>query len=499
MTTSAYRDVHTNRACCIARPARPAGIFAPVHGPEKWLFAAVIVALSGIAGCTETDNPSPAGSGGSGGNGGSATAGAAGTGGSATAGAAGTGGTGAAGTGGTGGSADAGQGDSGGIPPDSGSIGPLGGTPTRPQLTKEQAAEYTILKYLERAGDVAAPVIDNWDPTAGIGDVTTFTPQYTVAASGGTHTSIQAAVDAAVAAGATTRAYISVAPGTYRELVCVPSSGPAITLYGTNPDAAATVIVKDNYSGKPKANGESANPCNANLTGTTYGTSGSATFAAYAKDFQAKNLTLSNDTDESAVAAATAVQAVALMAQGDKQVFENVRVLGNQDTLYVKSAGPGVVARAYFKNCYVEGDVDFVFGRATFVLDGCELKYLTSRVAAGNGAVVAPSTDARNGYGILVINSKLTAESAPAGTAYLGRAWDEGAGDLAGYTTAVMTGIYPNGQVVIRESVLDAQVRPVDPWRPAATTNRPFSSTAGTYPANRLYEYNNTGPGSAPP
>jgi pectinesterase len=389
--------------------------------------------------------------------------------------------------------------DAAGMPPDSGGIGPLGGTPTRPQLTNEQAAAYTILKYLERAGEVAALVTDNWNPTAGVGDVSTFTPQYTVAASGGTHTTVQSAVDAAISAGGTSRVYIAVAAGNYREMVCVPSTAPPITLYGTNPDPAATIIVSDNYSGKPKANGESANPCNANLTGTTYGTSGSATFAAYGKDFQAKNLTFSNDTDESSVTAGTAVQAVALMTQGDKLVFDNVRVLGNQDTLYVKTPGVGIVSRAYFKNCYVEGDVDFVFGRATFVLDGCELKYLTTRVAAGSGNVVAPSTDARNVYGILVINGKITAEGAGAGTSYLGRSWDEGAGDLAGYTTAVATGIYPNGQVLIRESVLGAQIRLVDPWRAAATTNRPYSSTAGTYPANRLYEYANTGPGSAPP
>ena len=242
---------------------------------------------------------------------------------------------------------------------------------------------------------MTALVTDNWDPTAGIGDVTAFTPQYTVAPNGGTHTTVQAAVDAAVAAGGTSRMYIAVAAGTYREMVCVPSAAPPITLYGTNPDPTATVIVNDNYSGKPKANGESANPCNANLTGTTYGTSGSATFAAYGREFQAKNLTFSNDTDESAVGASAGVQAVALMTQGDKLVFDNVRVLGNQDTLYVKSPGTGIVSRAYFKNCYVEGDVDFVFGRGTFVLDGCEIKYLATRVGAGSGNVVAPSTDAR--------------------------------------------------------------------------------------------------------
>ena len=394
--------------------------------------------------------------------------------------------------------AEAGPVDVGGRPLDSGGIGPTGGTPLRPQLTSEQAAAHTILDYFERGGDLAAPMTDNWDPTAGVGDVTTFTPRFTVGASGSTHTTVQAAVDAAVAAGGTSRIHIAVAPGNYREMVCVPSSAPPITLYGTNPDPAATVIANDAYSGRPKASGESANPCNPNLSGTTYGTSGSATFAAYAKEFQAKNLTFSNDTDESSVGAASGVQAVALMTQGDRLIFDNVRVLGNQDTLYVKSPGAGVVSRAYFKNCYVEGDVDFVFGRGTFVLDGCELKFLATRVTVGSGNVVAPSTDARNPYGILVIHGRLTTEGAAAGTAYLGRSWDEGAGDLAGYTAAVATGIYPNGQLLIRESLLEAQIRPLDPWRAAATTNRPYSSTAGTFPANRLYEYENTGPGSAP-
>jgi pectinesterase len=378
-------------------------------------------------------------------------------------------------------------------PPDSGRD-----ETARPQLTKEQASAYTILKYLERGGDLTAMSTDNWDPTAGIGDVTTFTPRFTVAPIGGTHMTVQSAIDAAVSAGGTDRIDIAVAPGIYRGMVCVPASAPPITLYGTDSDPASTVIVNDAYSGKTKANGESANPCNPNLNGTTYGTSGSATFAAYAKDFRAKDLTFSNDTDEAAVGAASGVQAVALMTQGDKLIFDNVRVLGNQDTLYVKSPGVGVVSRAYFKNCYVEGDVDFVFGRGTAVLDGCELKYLATRVPTGSGNVLAPSTDARNPYGILVIHGRFTAQGAPAGTAYLGRAWDEGAGDLAGYAAAVATGIYPNGQALIRDSVLDVQIRPLDPWRAAATTNRPYSSTAGMYPANRLYEHENTGPGSAP-
>ena len=103
----------------------------------------------------------------------------------------------------------------------------------------------------------------------------------------------------------------------------------------------------------------------------------------YARDFQAKNLTFANDFDEGR--GTSNIQAVALMTQADKLIFENVRFLGNQDTLYVKTGNADTIARAYFKSCYVEGDVDFIFGRATFVLDGCEIKYLTARQGTSGG------------------------------------------------------------------------------------------------------------------
>jgi pectinesterase len=53
---------------------------------------------------------------------------------------------------------------------------------------------------------------------------------------------------------------------------------------------------------------------------------------------------------------------------------------------------------------------------------------------------------------------------------------------------------YPNGQAVVRESTLGAHVNGTSPWASAATTSRPFSSTATDVPANRLWEYTNTGP-----
>jgi len=381
------------------------------------------------------------------------------------------------------------------VAPDAGVVDEeLLGTPERPQLSSAAAAKQTVLAYLAAAGNVDGLTVDSWNPTAGVGEVAAFTPDFEVAA-GGMYPTVQAAVNAAVATGSTTRQYIAVAAGTYRELVCVPSEAPPITLYGTNPDAAQTVIVFDNYSGKPKQVGAPANPCNPNLNGATFGTSGSTTFAAYSADFQAKNLSFVNDTDEAA-AASESVQGVALTVQGDRAIFDNVRVLGNQDTLFVKTSNASTVARSYFKACYVEGDTDFIFGRGTAVLDGCTIHSVTSRTPGG--VALAPSTDARNPFGILVNGGTFSADAAAAPlSTHLGRAWDEGQGDVATYSTNVASGLYPNGQATVRGSFIGAHIQSAGPWRPAATTARPYSSVAGALPANRLYEFANSGPGSA--
>ena len=87
--------------------------------------------------------------------------------------------------------------------------GAITGTATRPLLTSTEAAGFTVLKYLSQAGSVTSPTVDNWNPTAGLGSVTSWTPKYTVAASGGTHTTVQAAINAATGS---SRVYIKVMP-----------------------------------------------------------------------------------------------------------------------------------------------------------------------------------------------------------------------------------------------------------------------------------------------
>lgn len=400
-----------------------------------------------------------------------------------------TGGSGVASSGGSlGASGSGGAGASGG----SGTM--VEGSATRPQLPAASASDFTVLDYLAQAGPIGAPLRDDWDPTAGI-DLASLTSKYRVAASGGTHGTVQAAIDAAVADGGAERIAIEVAAGRYRELVCVPSSAPPITLYGTG-DPAATVIVFDNYSGKPKDAQAPANPCSPALGSTSYGTTGSTTFAAYADEFQAKNLTFANDFDETGLS--SNVQAVALTAQGDRQLYENVRMLGNQDTFFAKSASSDVISRIYVKSSYIEGDTDFIFGRATLVIDESQIHFVSLRQGS-KGYAIVPSTDARNPFGMLVNGCQFTADAATmVGQVHLGRAWDESGKDLATYAGLVASGVYPNGQALIRDSTLGAHIRAADPWAEAATTKRPFRSVAGSAPANRLYELDNTGPGSAP-
>jgi len=51
-------------------------------------------------------------------------------------------------------------------------------------------------------------------------------------------------------------------------------------------------------------------------------------------------------------------QAVALRISADNAIFLGCKFLGAQDTLYDH------LGRHYYKDCYIEGSVDFIFGNA---------------------------------------------------------------------------------------------------------------------------------------
>ena len=367
-------------------------------------------------------------------------------------------------------------------------------TATRPQLSSADAANYSIAKYMAQTGTIGSLTTDDWDPTGGVGAISTFTANYKVTNDGSSpYGTIQSAIDAAVASGGgSMRKYISVQPGSYTGMVCVPASAPAITLYGLSSSSGNTVIVFGNANPMTKAAGVATNPCAGNASAATIGTVGSATVSVLAANFQARNLTFKNSYVEGTVASSNQ-SAVALAVRGDKAIFENVSIIGNQDTLFVGATNGTNVMRAYFKGSFIQGDTDFIFGNGTAVFHGSTIQSTGARVGAGGtGYVFAPSTQPGNAYGFLAIASTFNyAGGASAGSVYLGRAWDQGVSTASSY----LDGSSPNGQVVIRDSSLDAHVHLGAPWG-ASTSGRPYCSSNCGHSANRFFEYDNTGVGS---
>jgi pectinesterase len=330
---------------------------------------------------------------------------------------------------------------------------PIASSSTRPQLTSADAANDTIAQYLAQAGPFASLTTDNWDPTPGLGAATPFTPDFTVAADGsGTHTTVQAALSAAAGSA---RRYILIKPGTYREQPSYTGSTP-VTIYGASTDATQVVIVHN----EPASQGASQ------------------TLNVRSNGFQIMNLSLSNDF--ATPASGSSIQALALLTNGDKIVLQNVRLHGFQDTVQFAAPSATTVARVYVKGGFIEGDTDYIYGNARVVLDGTTIQYLSSR-RGGGGVVFAPSTSVDNPLGFLAIRCTFTADSgSPSSSVHLGRSWD------ASSTTPT-----PNGQAVVRESIIGAHISKTAPWAAAATSGRPYSASG-----NRFYEYCNSGPGA---
>ncbi|MFE5711209.1 pectinesterase family protein [Streptomyces sp. NPDC056501] len=278
----------------------------------------------------------------------------------------------------------------------------------------------------------------------------------------GDHTTVQAAVTAASGAGWT----LVLAPGTYRETVSVSAARTGMTWIGASGDARDVVVVYDNAAGTPRPEGG------------TYGTSGSATTTVQADGFTAQGVTFANDFLRSDLPGNPGTQAVALKVQGDRSAFFHCRFLGHQDTLYADSTSLSAFARQYFAHCHVEGDVDFVFGRARAVFEHCHFRTLvrTDLARAPYGFVFAPSTAGGNAYGFLASRCRITSE-APDGYYKLARPWVPSSDPTA----------WPS--LVVRESLLG----------PGIDAVAPYANMRDAYPwqAQRFAEYRNTGPGAA--
>ena len=128
------------------------------------------------------------------------------------------------------------------------------------------------------------------------------------------------------------------------------------------------------------------------------------TLLVEANDVILQNLTIENSSGDIG-------QAVALSVFSDRVVVDNCKIIGNQDTLYASGIG-----KQYYKNCYIEGTTDFIFGSATAFFDNCEIH------SKKDSYITAASTPKEANFGYVFKNCNLSANTVTS-KVYLGRPW----------------------------------------------------------------------------
>ena len=181
-------------------------------------------------------------------------------------------------------------------------------------------------------------------------------------------TCIQAAIDAAAAAG-DEACEIMIAPGVYKERLSITCSN--LTIRGAG---AENTVITSGLGGYEILS-----------DGIKRGTFRTQTVFVHAHDVTMENLTIENTAGPGRIAG----QAIALYADGDRLLFDGLRLLGHQDTLFCgplpeKEVEPGgfrgplefaprINGRQYYRNCLISGNIDFIFGSATAYFESCEI------------------------------------------------------------------------------------------------------------------------------
>lgn len=189
--------------------------------------------------------------------------------------------------------------------------------------------------------------------------------------------------------------------GVYKEMVSIPHT--KFRLYIKGECADNTLITFDKYAKALWPNRDIA-----------VGTSGSASIYIHASYITFEDLSFENSAGEGKEIG----QAVAVFTDGDFLFFNRCRFLGNQDTLYTygRFGKFGGIKRNYFKDCYIEGTTDFIFGTSIAFFENCHIH------SKKNSYVTAASTLQGQKYGYVFLNCKLTADEG-IDKCYLGRPW----------------------------------------------------------------------------
>lgn len=231
---------------------------------------------------------------------------------------------------------------------------------------------------------------------------------------------------------------IFIAPGIYHEKITIDRS--FVTLMGIGASNKDTVLTFDDYAYFMMEDG--------NKRGT---------FRSYSVFIDAHDVTLDNLTIENASGDSLSHgQGIALYADGDRLVINSCNIIGHQDTLFTgplppkelvkngfvgpKQFAPRIHGRQYYANCYICGDVDFIFGSATAYFENCTIESLRriSEETPGEyenlerdeeaglyiqGYITAASTPKEKEYGYIFDSCRLISRDCPQGSVYLGRPW----------------------------------------------------------------------------
>lgn len=175
---------------------------------------------------------------------------------------------------------------------------------------------------------------------------------------------------------------IYIKAGVYYEKLMLDRNKTNVILRGENPDS--TILTYDDYAG---------------IAG---GTSMSYSVAIDADDFLAQDITFQNTVVNDG--SVPDQQGVALRVNGDRQTYHNCRLLGYQDTYY--TWGGRGTGRIYMENCYIEGSVDFIFGRDIVVFDSCEI-----HINRNSGTLTAAATEPESKFGYVFRDCQITSDS----------------------------------------------------------------------------------------
>ncbi len=222
----------------------------------------------------------------------------------------------------------------------------------------------------------------------------------------GDYKSIQEAIDSVSG-----NVCIYIKNGVYKEKLII--NKPYITILGE--DKEKTVLT---YNDGALALDETGKPMGTFKTASVH-------VLREAEGFRAENITIENSAGMGDVVG----QAVALYLDCDKAVIKNCRLIARQDTLLTApmhediTREPDILNRQYFEDCYIEGDVDFIFGGAVAVFKNCIIFSLDRNMDI-NGYVTAACTSKSMKFGYVFFNCDFKSD-AREGSVYLGRPWRE--------------------------------------------------------------------------